>query len=468
MTVGMMTVESMISDLQTGKATSEHLVHSVLSDISANGTELNAYTRVYADEALEQARASDVRRRAGKLLGPLDGVPIAIKDNMSYAGHITSAGSNMLKEYTAPYDATVVTKLKAAGAVIVGHLNMDEFAMGSTGESSAFGATKNPHDTSRVPGGSSSGSAAIVGGGLLPLAYGSDTGGSIRQPAAFCGAVGLKPTYGAVSRYGLLAMASSLDQIGPIATTVAGAQIGYEAIQGFDAQDSTSKVPEVVSTKTSYRIGVPKQFMGEGLDDRIRQTVEATLSKLEADGHTIVRDLDLPLLDQSVAIYYVLMPAEVSSNLARYDGIRFGLHGNTVPDSRTQGFGDEVKRRIMLGTFALSAGYADAFYKRAQAARAALTEQLHQVFETVDLLIGPVTPELPFKLGEKDNDPLAMYLSDIYTIPVNLAGLPGLSVPAAWVREGLNTLPIGVQVIGPEWSEPWLFDIGKKIEVPHA
>ncbi|HEY1074760.1 MAG TPA: Asp-tRNA(Asn)/Glu-tRNA(Gln) amidotransferase subunit GatA [Patescibacteria group bacterium] len=463
-----MTLELIQQALASGQMTSVQVVSACFEVIEAKDTDINAFVRVYKDEALVAAAASDARRAEGSVLGPLDGVPVAIKDNISYQDHGTSAGSAMLKEYVAPYDATVVAKLKAGGAIIIGHVNMDEFAMGSTGESSAFGATKNPHDLSRVPGGSSSGAAAAVAARMVPVSYGSDTGGSIRQPAAFCGVVGLKPTYGAVSRYGLLAMASSLDQIGPIGATVADVEVAYEAIKGFDRADSTSSVPETLPAKTSYRIGVPKQFYSDGLDVRIRDTLDATLSKLEDEGHTIVRDLDIPLLDQSVAIYYLIVPAEVSSNLARYDGIRYGVHGEGVADSRTQGFGDEVKRRIMLGTFVLSAGYSDAYYKRAQTARAALTEQLSGVFQEVDVLLSPVTPELPFKLGEKTNDPLAMYLSDIYTLPVNLAGLPALSVPAAWVQEGNALLPIGLQIIGPQWSEPWLCDLGKKIEVPHA
>ncbi len=462
----MKSVEELLHDLESKATTSQALVEACFKTIEEKDKEIHAFLRSYKEESMAQAKASDARRAAGKPLSHYDGLPVAFKDNFSYEGHITSAASKILEDYTAPYDATAVAKLKASGVVIVGQTNMDEFAMGSSTENSAFGATKNPHDTSRVPGGSSGGSAAAVAANMVPLAFGSDTGGSIRQPAAFCGVVGLKPTYGAVSRYGLLAMASSLDQIGPFAATVEGVELGYELVRGFDRADSTSEEKPVdLPVKKSYKIGIPKQFLGEGLDKRIRQALDATVKQLTEAGHEIVPDIDLPLLDQSLAVYYLIMPAEVSANLARYDGIRFGLKtGGNVVETRTKGFGAEVKRRIMLGTFALSAGYADAYYKRAQAARAALTQQLHDVFTKVDLLLGPTTPELPFKFGAKTDDPLSMYLSDIYTIAVNLAGIPGLSVPVAWVEEDGHELPIGLQVIGPAWSEHQLFSIGKIIE----
>lgn len=460
-----MTLETCITGLESGKISSRELVERCLSIIEDKDSELHAFLRTHRDEALKAADASDTRRKAGKTLGWLDGVPVAIKDNFSYKDHLTTAGSKMLEDYSAPYDATVVKRLKEAGTVIVGQTNLDEFAMGSSTENSAYGPTKNPNDKSRVAGGSSGGSAAAVADEMVPLAFGSDTGGSIRQPAAFCGVVGFKPTYGAVSRYGLIAMASSLDQIGSFATTVEGAKIGFEIIRGFDRRDSTSiESPSYKETKSTYTIGIPKQFTGSGIDPRILASLEASIKKLEAAGHTIKRDIDIPLLEQSVAIYYLIMPAEVSSNLARFDGIRFSLHGPDAIDSRTQGFGPEVKRRIMLGTYVLSAGYSDKYYKRAQATRAALTEQLTAVLSDVDCLLGPVTPELPFKIGEKSSDPLAMYLSDIFTIPVNLAGLPGISVPVAKVEEGEQMLPIGLQIIGPKWSEAWLFDLGREIE----
>jgi aspartyl-tRNA(Asn)/glutamyl-tRNA(Gln) amidotransferase subunit A len=460
-----MDLEKIIKDLESRTVTSLELIHNSISSIEQKDAWIHAFLTVNRAEAVEEAGKSDERRRTGKALSPLDGVPIAIKDNFSYKNHTTTAGSKILESYTAPYDATVVKKLKDAGAIIVGQTNMDEFAMGSSTENSAYGATTNPFDESRVPGGSSGGSAAAVAAGMVPLAFGSDTGGSIRQPAAFCGVVGFKPTYGAVSRYGLLAMASSLDQIGPLATTVEGARIGFEAVSGFDRFDSTSvESPTFKTTKPTYTIGVPKQFIGSGVDSRILTALEESIKKLEDSGHTIKRDVDIPLLDQSVAIYYLIMPSEVSSNLARYDGVRFGLHGKDVVDSRTQGFGPEVKRRIMLGTYALSAGYSDKYYKRAQGAQSALTHELETVLSDVDCLIGPVTPELPFRLGEKSHDPLAMYLSDIFTIPVNLAGLPGISIPATTVLEEGKELPIAIQLIGSKWGEYQLFDLAGQIE----
>lgn len=461
-------VEALVQDLESKTVTSVQLVEECFKIIEEKNSEINAFLRTYKDDALQQAQASDTRRAEGKALSSIDGLPVALKDNISYKAHVVSAASNTLKDYVAPYDATVVAKLKGLGAIIIGQTNLDEFAMGSSTENSAFGATKNPHDTSRVAGGSSGGSAAAVAAGMVPLALGSDTGGSIRQPAAFCGVVGFKPTYGAVSRYGLLAMASSLDQIGTFAGTVEGARLGYEAIKGFDRADSTSEEkPAALPAKEKYKIGIPKQFKVDGLDQFIDDYLEETITLLEAKGHEIV-EVDIPLLDQSIAIYYLIMPAEVSANLARYDGIRFGHKtGGDVVRSRTEGFGVEVKRRIMLGTFALSAGYADAYYKRAQAARAELTNQVMEAFNEVDMLLGPTTPELAFKLGAKTNDPLTMYLSDIYTIFVNLAGLPGISVPVGQADVEGKGLPIGMQFVGKPWGEEQLFDVAKQIEVKH-
>lgn len=457
-------LHSFIQDLKGGKTTSVALVEQCFEAIEQKDGAIGAFLRTYKEDALEAAKQSDARRAEGKTLGELDGIPVAIKDNISYSNHITSAASAMLADYTAPYNATVVAKLKDQGAIIIGQCNMDEFAMGSSGENSAIKPTKNPHDLTRVPGGSSSGSVASVAAGMVPLAFGSDTGGSIRLPSAFCGVVGLKPTYGAVSRYGLMAMASSLDQIGPIGQTVEDVVIGFRATAGVDAKDATSQTGEIVPTLPKYRIGIPKQFVGEGLDPQIRHALDDAIAKLEAEGHTIVRDVDVPMIDRAIAIYYLIVAAEVSSNFARYDGIRFGLHRDGVVDSRTKGFGPEVKRRIMLGTFALSAGYADAYYKRAQAARQELKDELAKVFESVDVILGPTAPELAFKLGEKSDDPLKMYLTDVYTVPVNLAGVPALSVPVGWGEDEGSRLPIGLQLIGPHWSENRLFDLGKQIE----
>ncbi len=456
-------LHALIQDLKDGKTTSRELVERCFQTIETKDGEIGAFLRIYKEEALAAAEASDARRAEGKTLGELDGIPVAIKDNISYQDHITSAASKMLADYTAPYDATVVTKLKDQGAILIGQCNMDEFAMGSSGENSAVKPTKNPHDVTRVPGGSSSGSVASVAAHMVPLAYGSDTGGSIRLPAAFCGVVGLKPTYGAVSRYGLMAMASSLDQIGPIGQTVDDVAIGFRTVRGVDAKDATSQTGADLAALPKYRIGIPKQFIGDGLDSQIRQALDDAIAKLEADGHTIVRDIDLPMIDKSIAIYYLIVAAEVSSNFARYDGIRFGVHESVI-NSRTKGFGPEVKRRIMLGTFALSAGYADAYYKRAQAARQELKEEFAKVFESVDVILGPTAPELAFKLGEKSDDPLKMYLSDVYTVLVNLAGVPALSVPVGWGEDDGSRLPIGLQLIGSHWSEDRLFDLGKQIE----
>lgn len=461
----MKALETLVQELNSGLVTSVELIERYFAHIEAKNSDLNAFLRTYKEDAAAQAQASDERRTIGQPLSSLDGIPVAIKDNFSYHGNVTSAGSKILEQYEAPYDATVVAKLKAAGAIIVGQTNMDEFAMGSSGENSAYGATKNPLDPTRVPGGSSSGSAAAVAADMVPLSFGSDTGGSIRLPAGFCGVVGLKPTYGAVSRYGLMAMASSLDQIGPFATTVEGAKLGFDAIKGLDPLDSTSQETAPLERKNSYTIGVPKQFFDDGLDSRIADSLKKVIKKLEDAGHTI-KEIDLPLLTEANPIYYIIVPAEVSSNLARYDGIRFGLHAHTVAQSRSLGFGEEVKRRIMLGTYALSAGYAEQYYKRAQAARTGLRQQLLAMFKDVDMLFGPVSPEFAFKIGEKSNDPLAMYLSDIYTVPVNLAGLPGLSLPVEWLDVDGVTLPVAAQLIGAPWSEEQLFDVGHQIEQP--
>ncbi len=462
-----LSVESLVADLSAGRITSCELVEKFQRNIASRNRELNIFLRLYDEEALAQADASDERRANGQALSEIDGLPVAIKDNISYGEHLVTAGSRMLADYVAPYDATVVGKLKEAGAIILGSLNMDEFAMGSSGENSAFGATKNPLDPTRVPGGSSSGAAAAVAADMAPLTLGSDTGGSIRQPAAYCGVVGLKPTYGAVSRYGLLAMASSLDQIGPLAKTVAGVEIGFRHISGFDRRDSTAEDQPFRRPIKRYRVGLPKQFNGPGLAPEIAVALAASLERLESAGHAVRRDIDIPLLEKSLAVYYIIMSAEVSANLARYDGVRFGLRRRDIVAARSDGFGDEVKRRIMLGTYALSAGYSDKYYRRAQAARQAITEKIDAAFGSVDVLIGPVSPTLPFALGEKNHDPLAMYLSDVYTIPVNLAGLPALSVPVAR-PSGRDHLAVGLQLIGPRWSEPWLFDLGRQLEMTEA
>ncbi len=457
-----------IKDLKSGTTTSQKLVEACLDEIASRNDDLNALLQVYDTEAIAAAQASDKRRHNGEAKSDFDGIPVVLKANISNQGHITSAASRMLEHYIAPYDASVVTKLKEAGAIIIASANMDEFAMGGSGENSAFGPTKNPLNQNLVPGGSSSGSAASVAAGFAPLALGSDTGGSIRLPAAFCGVVGLKPTYGAVSRYGLLAMASSLDQIGPMATTVEGVQKGYELIQGFDPLDSTSQnPPSDVNNKSSLTIGVPKQFFEQGVNPKIIETLEIAIKKLENAGHTVNRDIDLPILKQAVSIYYIICPAEVSANMARYDGIRFGLKGDSVTSARSKGLGNEVKRRIMLGTYVLSAGYADKFYKRGLAARAKMQQDLTKALEGVDMILGPVSPNQPFKLGEKNNDPLALYLEDLFAIPANLTGRPAISVPAGWTKQDDKPLPIGLQLMGNHWEENNLFTAAKVIEEHH-
>jgi aspartyl-tRNA(Asn)/glutamyl-tRNA(Gln) amidotransferase subunit A len=408
-------------------------------------------------------------------ISPLSGIPCALKDNLLVKGTIATAGSKMLERYVSSYDATAVKKLRDAGTQIIGKTNMDEFAMGSSGENSAYGPVRNPRDPSRVPGGSSAGSAAAVAGDLCVFALGSDTGGSIRQPAALCGIVGLKPTYGRVSRHGLMAMASSLDQIGPLTKTVHDAAVVLNGIAGHDHLDATTVVRDVPDYAAGLsrdigglRIGVPKEYFGEGLSAEVRESVEEGIAALEARGATIV-DVSLPHSRYALAVYYIVMPCEVSANLARCDGIRYG-HSTQQADtllqvytkSRAEGFGPEPLRRIMLGTYALSAGYFEAYYLKAQKVRALIRRDFDQAFERCDVIAGPTSPTVAFKLGEKSDDPLAMYLSDIYTVPVNLAGVPALSVP---VRPGsASGLPVGLQLIGPMWGEQAIVNAAWHIE----
>jgi aspartyl-tRNA(Asn)/glutamyl-tRNA(Gln) amidotransferase subunit A len=429
--------------------------------------------------ALALARASDERRAAGQPRGPLDGIPIGFKDVIAVEGQPLTCSSKMLANFISPYDATVTAKLKSAGAIPFGRLNMDEFAMGSSTENSAFGPTANPWDLTRVPGGSSGGSAAAVAAGELPLTLGSDTGGSIRQPAALCGIVGLKPTYGLVSRYGLAAYASSLDQIGTFAHTVEDAALLLGAIAGHDERDSTSfkaNVPdyraELARRTGPWRLGVPKEFFGAGLDPEVGTTVQAAIDHYRNAGCEI-REVSLPLAaEYAIAVYYLIATAEASSNLARYDGIRYGHRSAKAKDvvdlyfqSRAEGFGDEVKRRIILGTHVLSSGYYDAYYLRAQKVRTLIRNEFADVLKDCDALLSPTSPTAAFKIGEKSSDPLAMYLTDIYTISVNLAGLPGISVPCGFTAGGL---PIGLQIIGRPFDEPGLLAIAQYYEQAHA
>jgi len=425
------------------------------------------------DDAYELAGEEDKKILSGEEPKPLAGIPLAIKDNILIKGKICSAGSKILHNYRATYDATVIEKLRDAGAVFLGRTNMDEFAMGSSTENSAFGPTKNPYDLKRVAGGSSGGSAAAVARQECLAALGSDTGGSVRQPAAFCGVVGLKPTYGAVSRYGLIAMASSLDQIGPITRTVEDAKILYNAIRGYDHNDSTSLLgAKSIGSSRSKVIGVPRAFLAEGSDRDVLERFDVTLEQLRDAGYKI-QDVEMPNLQYALAVYYIIMPAEASTNLARFDGVRYGLSvpGSTIGDvyakTRGVGFGAEVRRRILVGTFVLSAGYADAYYRKARAVREIIRADFARAFDPsadgVASVALPTSPVPAWKFGEKA-DPVAMYAADIFTVPVNLAGVPALSVPMGTVaRDGID-LPVGFQIIGAHGDEETLFTIGNDIE----
>ena len=447
-----------------GDLTPTAVAEAYLARIDALDGRVGAYLTVVRDQALAAARESELRWRAGAPLGPLDGAPVALKDVLCTRGVRTTCGSKMLEGFVPPYDATVVERLRAAGAVILGKTNMDEFAMGSSTEHSAFHPTRNPWDLARVPGGSSGGSAAAVAGGLAAGGLGSDTGGSIRQPAAFCGVVGMKPTYGRVSRYGLIALASSLDQIGPFARDVRDAALLLGAVAGHDRRDATciqAPVPDYVAELSKgvagLTLGLPDEYFIDGMDPEVERAVRAAIEVLKELGARLER-VSLPTTKHSLAAYYLILPAEASSNLARYDGVKFGLR---VPgrdlvemESRTRaaGFGAEVKRRIMLGTYALSAGYYDAYYGKAQSVRTLVRREFAAAFARVDLIVAPTTPNVAFKHGEKE-DPLSMYLNDVFTIPGNLAGIPGISVPCGFSVSGL---PIGLQVLGRPLDEPRL------------
>ncbi|MEY4747209.1 MAG: hypothetical protein RLZZ416_258 [Candidatus Parcubacteria bacterium] len=469
MDLSRLTIAAARRSLDAKEYSALELTNAYLDAIAEKDVEIRAYLEVWADSARAEAKAADAMI-ASATSRPLTGIPLAIKDNILIEGRIASAASKMLENYRASYDANVIQKLKEHGAIFLGRTNMDEFAMGSSTENSAFGPTKNPHDRARVPGGSSGGSAAAVAADLALAALGSDTGGSIRQPAAHCGLVGLKPTYGAVSRSGLIAMGSSLDQIGPLAKTVEDAKILFDAVRGHDANDSTS-LPDGVGKKDPERkrIGVPRAFLKSGIDADLLEAFERSLRVLENAGYE-VRDIELPTLPYGLAVYYIVMPAEVSTNLARLDGVRYGLSvpAETMMDSyaktRARGFGRETRRRILVGTFVLSAGYADAYYRKARAVRSLITEEFSRAFESVDAIALPTTPSPAFKIGEKASDPLAMYAEDIFSVPVNLAGIPALAIPMGSVeRDGLK-LPVGLQIIGANQSEDVLFRIGKEIE----
>jgi aspartyl-tRNA(Asn)/glutamyl-tRNA(Gln) amidotransferase subunit A len=461
--------------LDRKELSSVELTRASLARIEGCEPAVRAFVTLDAEGALKAARAADERRAKGES-GPLLGVPLALKDNLSTRGLRTTCSSKMLEPYVPPFDASVVSALRKAGAVVLGKTNLDEFAMGSSTENSAFGATHNPWDTDRVPGGSSGGSAAAVAAGFGFGALGSDTGGSIRQPASLCGVVGLKPTYGRVSRYGLVAFASSLDQIGPLARTVEDAAALSQVIDGHDAMDSTSvarAVPDYAQALKSgvkgLKIGLPKEYFVGGIAPEVAEAVRKAVASLESQGAT-VRAVSLPHTSHCLSVYYLLATAEASSNLARFDGVRYGFRApaaSLVPQymrTRAQGFGPEVKRRIMLGTYALSSGYYDAYYKRAQQVRTLIARDFEAVFGEVDLIATPTSPTTAFRLGEKADDPLTMYLSDIFTISVNLAGVPALSLPCGFDRGGL---PIGLQLIGRAFEEGTLFAAAHAYETAH-
>ncbi|MBM3204587.1 Asp-tRNA(Asn)/Glu-tRNA(Gln) amidotransferase subunit GatA [Candidatus Uhrbacteria bacterium] len=468
------TITSSAEALEKGEMTSQELTHAYLGQIRGLNGSLNAYISVFDEQAMEQAKASDTRRASGQTLGPLDGVPIAIKDNILVQGTRTTAGSKILEQYIAVHDATVIRKLKAAGAVILGKTNLDEFAMGSSTERSAYGPTKNPHDVERIPGGTSGGSACAVAADMCVAALGSDTGGSIRQPAAMCGVVGLKPTYGRVSRSGLIAHASSFDQIGPLTKTVEDAGIVLEAMMGSDPRDQTTvDAPPLQRGNAKglqgVTIGLPKEAWGAGMMDGVRQDVMEGVEVLKSLGAE-VKEVSLPYTDEALAVYYVLGPCEISANLSRFDGIRYGtrVEGNNLIEtylhSRGQGLGEEVRRRIMLGTYALSKGYYDAYYRQANKVRTLIRRAYQDAFKEVDVLLTPTAPSTAWKIGEKISDPLMMYLEDVFTVGINVAGVPAISVPCG-SHEGL---PVGMQLIGNLFEEGTLLDIASAFEKANA
>ncbi|MBL7150016.1 MAG: Asp-tRNA(Asn)/Glu-tRNA(Gln) amidotransferase subunit GatA [Candidatus Pacebacteria bacterium] len=463
----------------------QELTKDYLEKITKEDKEINAFLTLAENSALSQAKKVDEMIQANREIPLLAGIPLAVKDNILVENIKCTAGSKILENYIAPYDATVIKKLKGQGGVILGKTNMDEFAMGSSTENSAFGSTRNPYNLTRVPGGSSGGSAAAASANLCCYALGSDTGGSIRLPASFCGVVGLKPTYGAVSRYGLISMASSLDQIGPITKTVKDAKIVFDAISGKDEMDSTSvEIPKIGNGKLkskkisssppslsrsvieNLRIGIPKEYFIKGMDVEAERTIKEVIKKIEALGAKI-EEISLPHTKYSLATYYLVMPSEVSANLARYDGIKFGYSSGQADSlldvylkSREKGFGKEVRRRIMLGTYALSAGYYEAYYLRAQKVRTKILEDFNKAFEIVDLILTPTSPAPAFKIGEKITNPLTMYLSDIFTVSVNLAGLPALSLPCGKA----HGLPVGLQIIGKAFEETKILEAGEIFE----
>lgn len=467
------TVTELASALDRKETSAVELTQAFLDRIQQLNPSINAYITVTAEQALAQAAQADAIRAEGKA-GPLTGIPIAHKDIFCTTDVLTTCGSKMLHNFVSPYTATVVEKLEAAGAVMLGKTNMDEFAMGSSNETSHYGPVRNPWDSERVPGGSSGGSAAAVAADLCAMATGTDTGGSIRQPASFCGITGLKPTYGRVSRFGMIAFASSLDQAGPLTKSAADAALMMNAIAGTDVRDSTSLdlpaedfTAKLGDSLQGVKIGLPVQHFSKDLNPAVSNLLQDAIKVLEGLGAT-VKEVDLPNNHLSVPSYYVIAPAEASANLSRYDGVRYGYRcedpvnlEDLYKRSRSEGFGDEVKRRILVGTYALSAGYYDAYYKKAQKIRRLIKQDFDSAFEDVDVILGPTSPHTAFKLGEKNSDPVTMYLEDIYTIAVNLAGLPGMSLPIGQI----NNLPIGMQLIGPSFGEARLLNVAHQYQL---
>jgi aspartyl-tRNA(Asn)/glutamyl-tRNA(Gln) amidotransferase subunit A len=474
MNLNLLTIDAARSAVQERKTSAAALAEACYAKIESDDPKIGAYLTLCSDRAMAKAIEMDALAAKGEKLPPLGGVPVGIKDVMVTKGVRSTAGSKILGNYIPPYDCTAVARLEAAGAVVLGKLNCDEFAMGSSNENSAWKPVHNPRDLSRVPGGSSGGSAACVAADMAVVALGSDTGGSIRQPASFCGVVGVLPTYGRVSRYGLIAFASSLDHIGPLAKTVKDAAIVLRTIAGRDPMDATSAdvpVPDYVAELDKpvrgMKIGIAKEYFGEGLDAEVGKAVEAGIQKLAKLGCEIV-EISLPHTRYAVPAYYIVATAEASSNLARFDGVRYGYrakNGHTLSEmyrrSRDEGFGAEVKRRIMLGTYALSAGYYDAYYLKAQKVRTLLTRDFDEAFRKVDAIVTPTSPTAAFKLGEKVDDPLAMYLADIYTVTADLAGIPGISVPCGETR---SKLPIGMQILGKHFDEATILRVGHAFE----
>ena len=477
-----LTIKKFHEGLLNKEFTAAEITKEYFERIEIRDTEIGAYLSLMKENAFLEAEKTDIKVAKDEEIGMMAGVPMAIKDNMLIDGFPATAGSKMLEHYRAAYDATVIQKLKKEGTVFLGKTNMDEFAMGSSTETSAFKKTKNPRDLERVPGGSSGGSAAAVAGSMALASLGSDTGGSIRQPAGFCGVVGFKPTYGAVSRYGLIAMSSSLDQIGPFTRTVEDAAIVFKAIAGKDERDATSfdakYGEELLNPKLEdikkLTVGIPDEYFGEGIEPEVAKAVEETIKTIKSLGLNF-KKISLPHTKHALSVYYIIMPAEVSSNLSRFDGIRYARlpiieHPKNLLDiyhkQKSHGFGVEVKRRIILGTFVLSSGYYDAYYSKAQKVRTLIKNDFVEAFKEVDVILTPVSPTVPFRFGEKTNDPLAMYLSDIFTIPVNMAGLPAISIPCGVsnIEHQTSNLPVGFQLIGKWWREADILGLGQFYE----